>query len=218
MSNEISQLQINGTTYDLVDATVRDSMSWIWRNDTGNIHFKTGIKNGVYKEYSFEPTGILYAKIYNEDGTAPDNSAWRPVAHLNIVEDNDHQSTALYASHNTEGTTYRWMFSEYGNIRRDSSTDGGNTWTVDMYYPHFEYGYVSTTVAKQNYADKIVTFSRPFKSTPVVVCNFGGASTAYQMGNVSCTAMNISTTGFTIRVWNADTTSREPRINWIAFV
>ena len=78
--------------------------------------------------------------------------------------------------------------------------------------------YVMTPVTKQTYEDVYIDFHITFPTTPRVVVGLESASTGYGMGMISVAATNISTTGFTLRVFNADTTasSRTPAVNWLA--
>ena len=71
-------------------------------------------------------------------------------------------------------------------------------------------------VSSNNRKDVTVTFAKPFSKTPNVVACFESSSTAYGMGSLSCAVLSISTTGFTVRVFNADTSGRSPYIQWIA--
>lgn len=73
-----------------------------------------------------------------------------------------------------------------------------------------------STVTKQTYQDFSVSFNITFPAAPNVVVGLESASTGYGMGMVSVAATNITTTGFTLRVFNADTANRAPAVNWIA--
>lgn len=78
--------------------------------------------------------------------------------------------------------------------------------------------YVTTAVNKQTYQDFPISFNFTFPTAPRVVVGLESASTGYGVGMISVAATNISTTGFTLRVFNADTTasSRTPAVNWVA--
>lgn len=71
----------------------------------------------------------------------------------------------------------------------------------------------------QDTKDIKVTFPTPYTEgvTPIVVVGFATTSTAYGMGRCSCTAMNITNTGFTIRFYNYDANARNPYYSWISF-
>ncbi|MBR3240243.1 MAG: H-type lectin domain-containing protein [Oscillospiraceae bacterium] len=56
----------------------------------------------------------------------------------------------------------------------------------------------------------------PFSSAPNVVACFESYSTAVAFHNVSLAVSNVSTTGFTARIFNGDGSRREPNIRWIA--
>lgn len=66
------------------------------------------------------------------------------------------------------------------------------------------------------YTDKAVTFPKTFAEAPVVVVSFATDSTAAAMGGLSVSAINRTTTGFTIRFFNNTNTARVPPVSWIA--
>lgn len=72
------------------------------------------------------------------------------------------------------------------------------------------------SVAAGTYADTQVTFNQAFKSLPVVVACFISASTAASFGNCTLSVLGRSTSGFTVRIFNNDSSAREPDIAWIA--
>lgn len=71
-------------------------------------------------------------------------------------------------------------------------------------------------VSSNSTKDATITFSNTFSEVPKVVACIESSSTAYGMGRLSCAVLSISTTGFTVRVFNADTSPRSPYIQWIA--
>ena len=71
-------------------------------------------------------------------------------------------------------------------------------------------------VSSNNKKDVTVTFAKAFSKTPNVVACFESSSTAYGFGRMTCGVLSVSTTGFTVRVFNADTSPRSPYIQWIA--
>ena len=73
-----------------------------------------------------------------------------------------------------------------------------------------------SNVTKQSYQDFSINFNFTFPATPNVVVCLESTSTGYGMGMVSVSAINITTTGFTLRVFNADTANRAPAVNWVA--
>lgn len=83
-----------------------------------------------------------------------------------------------------------------------------------------QYGYASNggNTESQKTKDIQITFPKPYPAgvVPIVVVSFATTSTAYGMGRCSCTAIERSNTGFTIRFYNYDGNSRNPRYCWIA--
>ena len=71
-------------------------------------------------------------------------------------------------------------------------------------------------VEASSYLDTPITFPNAYSSAPNVVCSLYSASTSSKMGLVSISAINITTTGFTARVFNNDTAVRTPGISWVA--
>lgn len=73
-------------------------------------------------------------------------------------------------------------------------------------------------IISKNIADVDVTFNKTFTKIPIITCTLVSNSTGVGIGSVSCVVLesSISTTGFTIRVYNNDTSNRTPRINWMA--
>lgn len=55
-----------------------------------------------------------------------------------------------------------------------------------------------------------------FTSAPHVIIGFESTSTASGFGRCSCSVYNVTATSFYARIFNADTTSRSPNLNWIA--
>lgn len=71
-------------------------------------------------------------------------------------------------------------------------------------------------VTAQSYKDYAVTFPTPYASTPLVVAGLAGTLTAYGMGMVSVAVNNVTTTGFTARVYNASSNDRNVTFRYIA--
>lgn len=72
------------------------------------------------------------------------------------------------------------------------------------------------SVAAGSYKDIVVTFATPYANAPNVVASFQSVSTASNFGHCTLSVHTISTTGFSIRIFNADTSNRAPDIQWIA--
>ena len=71
-------------------------------------------------------------------------------------------------------------------------------------------------VSSNNKKDVTVTFAKAFSKVPNVTACLESSSTAYGFGRMTCGVLSVSTTGFTVRVFNADTSARSPYIQWIA--
>lgn len=74
----------------------------------------------------------------------------------------------------------------------------------------------SITAAANNYKDLSVSFGRTFSSVPQVVCSIYSTSTAGAIGSLTCSALDVTKTGFKVRVFNAGSASRSPAVDWIA--
>lgn len=74
----------------------------------------------------------------------------------------------------------------------------------------------SISVTSGAYVDKSVNFDTPFASVPRVVVGFKSTSTAGAFGRCCCAVSVVSTTGFTVRIFNGDAATRAPNIEWIA--
>lgn len=73
-------------------------------------------------------------------------------------------------------------------------------------------------VAANSYVDVPITYSKTYPNTPDVVVCLNSNSTSAKMGLVTVATLSRSQTGFTARIFNADTSGRSPYINWIAMV
>ena len=81
-------------------------------------------------------------------------------------------------------------------------------------------GLTSSTVdtAAGTYQDVNIAFHKTFASAPIVVVGFDTTGTQANFGHCCVAVVNgsITTTGFTARVFNADSLTRKPRVSWIA--
>ena len=76
----------------------------------------------------------------------------------------------------------------------------------------------SVTTRPGQITDLAVTFDRAFTKTPHVIVGLYSGSNGADMGYVSVSAINVSTTGFTCRFFHAaGSTNRSPNANWAAF-
>lgn len=76
----------------------------------------------------------------------------------------------------------------------------------------------SISVTKATYVEQQIAFPIAFSSPPTVVVGIKTGSTAPGMGNVEVAVAygTVTTTGFSVRVYNNDTANRAPGITWIA--
>ncbi len=120
-----------------------------------------------------------------------------------------------------------------GTIGSSSASSG---WSLSVPYATFDaYGHITGkgththTIAKvlygttgaistpgKEYKDLDVTFSSAFSNAPTIIVGFVTSSTAGAFGSCSCAVMSKSTSRFTVRVFNNDTTARAPAVSWIA--
>lgn len=77
-------------------------------------------------------------------------------------------------------------------------------------------GRFSTSVPAQSYVDYTITFPVAFKDVPTVIPAFSSMSTAHSFGRATLSAHSITKSGCKIRVFNNDTTNRQPDVLWIA--
>lgn len=83
---------------------------------------------------------------------------------------------------------------------------------------HFDSGVTAgISVAAGAFEDVAITFSQSFTTAPSVVVGFLSSSTAPTFGSCSVAVNSVTTSGFTIRVFNNDSATRAPAVEWIAF-
>lgn len=111
----------------------------------------------------------------------------------------------------------RYTEMELGDLSTTLSEALGTTESTGKNIPVIESGYHSfADVAAQSTVTYEVTFTKTFTTAPQVVASLGSTLTGYTMGNVSVSAFNITTTGFSLRVYNASTIQRTVNTRWIA--
>lgn len=74
----------------------------------------------------------------------------------------------------------------------------------------------SISVAANSYTEVAITFSPTMASVPVVLATLESASTAGAIGSLEVVTNNITTSGFTARLFNAGSQARVPGFRWIA--
>lgn len=82
-----------------------------------------------------------------------------------------------------------------------------------------EYGSILFSNLKANtFADNDIKFKKSFSSPPLVFVSNGSKSESIKYGSMSISAINISTTGFTIRFYNNTDYTPQPYILWTAIL
>ena len=88
-------------------------------------------------------------------------------------------------------------------------------WTYSP--PKIDRGYIAgQAVAGNSYKDYSVYFGQPFTAAPTVTATLVSNSTAAGIGSCTCTVHSVTKEECKIRVFNADSASKGPAINWIA--
>lgn len=77
-------------------------------------------------------------------------------------------------------------------------------------------GIIATPVEGESWVDYPVTFRNPYLKKPTVVCSLYSSSKSVEIGNMTASAINISCTGFVIRVFNTGKDKRNPSVSWVA--
>lgn len=131
-------------------------------------------------------------------------------SHLWLGEDDSSGNSGIYSI-----SQDKWLFHQdsqhaylnNGEVRTDRIVQ-----TTQLASGHETY----SSIATNSYADKSVSFGKTFASAPNVVACLSTSGTAGNIGNVSVSVFNITTTGCTIRVFNNRGGSLSPAIEWIA--
>ena len=77
-------------------------------------------------------------------------------------------------------------------------------------------GYID--VPANSYKDVQIEFPKPFESDPNISASIWGMSDSPSYGNINFSYDNISKTGFTMRIYNDNTSARVPRFRWVAIM
>lgn len=113
----------------------------------------------------------------------------------------------------------RYIEMELGNLSTSLAealgvSESGSARSVTTTY---ESGTIAgSSVPANGYKDYNVTFNKSFSSAPIVTASFQSTSTAGAFGNCTLGIVSTTATGFTVRVFNGDSSGRAPNINWIA--
>ena len=89
-------------------------------------------------------------------------------------------------------------------------------WDSVSQFPTFEAGRRSAIEAVANTTTSVhVAFGKTFPKTPIVVATFSTPSTNATYGQMTVSAVNVSTTGFDIFVHNSGA-AKTPSVSWLA--
>ena len=111
----------------------------------------------------------------------------------------------------------RYKSMELGSLSRSLSEALGITTESTESGQIIETGTITgSSVSAGSYTDYSPTFSKTFHNAPIVVACFQSTSTAGAFGKCMLGVVSTTTSGFTVRVFNGDTSGRGPNINWIA--
>ena len=149
-----------------------------------------------------------YAQSQNL-GTVADQEAQTAVGKFN-TQNNTGNLFAVGNGSNVLTRSDAFTVDTAGNVMVAGTLTAGN---IDA-------GLTSSTVdtAAGTYQDVAIVFNKTFASPPIVVVGFDTTGSQANFG-LCCVAVkngSITTTGFTARVFNADSTVRKPRVSWIA--
>lgn len=72
------------------------------------------------------------------------------------------------------------------------------------------------TVPGNSYKDISVKFTKAFSKVPIVIPCLNSTSTSSDIGNITVAVTEVTTTGCTLRVFNAGSSNRAPVIYWLA--
>lgn len=144
---------------------------------------------------------MLYFSAGEEVAPAATDSASRARVPLFISDTNNGVAIGQYSTATESQSKFesRWTGYFYNGI---ANIQAGNT--------------NGEAVAAKSYTDVAITFARPFASAPNVVVGFSTQTSGYKMGGLSCSARDVTDTGFTIRVFNSTDEDRTPSEQWIA--
>lgn len=101
-----------------------------------------------------------------------------------------------------------------------------NGFTVDRYgnveCKSMDSGVISAStfgsVSAGSYKDYSLSFNKTFTSIPVVTVSFFSDSTAPGFGNCSVSVHSTTTSGCKVRIFNNDSSARNPAVSWIAML
>lgn len=132
----------------------------------------------------------------------------------------DASNNAFFRIQNGNNIKLLKVWDSDGHISIDQSANGGSSWngTKILTNADIQAGRVSSIdCAGNSMATYNVTFPIPFYKAPQVVVSLYSNTSASGYGNVSVMSTLITTTGFQIKVANANNGSFAPGVCWIAY-
>ena len=99
-------------------------------------------------------------------------------------------------------------------LTKTSASDYAAAWaTIPII---IDSGFEQFSTNANSIQDKSVAFTKSFPSTPTIMATIVSGSTSANIGRVTVTVSNASNTGFHLRIYNSDSSKREPGVYWMA--
>ena len=143
--------------------------------------------------------------------------------HFTIADQDDQTAVGKYNTANNTGNLFVVGNGTGTSARSDAftvDTSGNAVVKGALTAGNIDAGLTSATVdtAAGAYQDVSIAFHKTFAAAPIVVVGFDTTGTQANFGMCCVAVVNgtITTTGFTARVFNADSAVRKPRVSWIA--
>lgn len=143
--------------------------------------------------------------------------------HFTIADQDDQTAVGKYNTANNTGNLFVVGNGTGTSARSDAftvDTSGNAVVKGALTAGNIDAGLTNSTVdtAAGTYQDVNIAFHKTFASAPIVVVGFDTTGTQANFGYCCVAVVNgsITTTGFTARVFNADSAVRKPRVSWIA--
>ena len=197
-------ISLEATVYDEVDGEIEDTRGSL-----------TVSPNGVEARADFS---ILTFSSYSDIGVCNLTLNGNGIRSPQMVVQGD---VSLFFGIGTSGTNHgvysntasRWLVYSDGI---DVIVGGVNTNNIFQKAQIAKGGESLGAINAGAYKDFNISFGKTFSSVPTVVCCLSSTSTSSDLGSISVTPINETTTGFTARVFNNSSNQRSPAIRWIA--
>lgn len=108
---------------------------------------------------------------------------------------------------------------EIGNGTSDTARSNALAvdWDGKLYTKQIQVGTIAdAAVSSGGIRTKTVTFPKAMSGTPIVVASLISSSTSADIGSISVGVHDVSSTGFTCKIFNNSGSSRSPAVNWFA--